>query len=150
MVDVTDKPPTSRTAVAEGRVEMQRDTFHKIISGSFKKGNVLETARIAGIMAAKKTWDLIPMCHPLAVTHVEIDFLPDEMSAAIGIRCSVRLKGGTGVEMEALTGVSVAALTVYDMCKSHDRAMTITDIRLMKKDGGKSGRFERGAGQGAA
>ena len=108
-----------------------------------KKGNVLETARIAGIMGAKRTWELIPMCHPLNITHVQIDFFPDKAENAIVIEASVRIVGQTGVEMEALTAVSVAALTIYDMCKSSDRAMTISDIMLVEKSGGKSGKFRR-------
>jgi cyclic pyranopterin phosphate synthase len=110
-----------------------------------KKGNVLETARIAGIMAAKKTADLIPMCHPLNITHSRIDFFPDESNSTIGIEASVRIVGQTGVEMEALTAVSVAALTLYDMCKAVDREMTISEICVLKKSGGKSGTFERDA-----
>jgi cyclic pyranopterin monophosphate synthase len=145
MVDVTAKAPTVRTALAGGEVRMRADTFNLIRDGKVKKGNVLETARIAGIMAAKRTADLIPMCHPLNITHVQVDFVPDETAHAIGIRASVRALDQTGVEMEALTAAAVAALTVYDMCKSHDREMTISGIQLLEKSGGKSGAYRRGA-----
>jgi cyclic pyranopterin phosphate synthase len=144
MVDVTDKPDTLRTARARGVVTMQRETFERIRSHQVKKGNVLETARIAGVMAAKKTADLIPMCHPLYISHIAVDFIPDSEANAMGIEATVRLKGQTGVEMEALTAVSVAALTIYDMCKSYDRTMTLTDIELIEKTGGKSGTFKKG------
>jgi cyclic pyranopterin phosphate synthase len=143
MVDVTEKPPTVRTAVAGGAVIMKSETLDLIVDQKVKKGNVLETARIAGIMAAKKTSELIPMCHPLSLTHVQIDFEPDAASQCIGITASVRTIDQTGVEMEALTAVSAAALTIYDMCKSHDREMSISHIRLLEKAGGKSGRFKR-------
>jgi len=143
MVDVTEKEPTLRVAVAGGTVSMNRETFEKIKDSRVKKGNVLETARIAGIMAAKKTSELIPMCHPLNIAYVSIDFLPDEINSRIGIRSEVRLTGRTGVEMEALTAVSVSALTIYDMCKSHDRGMMISDIALLEKSGGTSGEYKR-------
>lgn len=143
MVDVSDKKPTARQAVAVGKIFMNRETFDAIRDQTVKKGNVLETARIAGILAAKKTSELIPMCHPLNLTHVQLDFFPDEKQACIRIEGSARIADKTGVEMEALTAVSVAALTIYDMCKSHDKAMTITDIMLLKKSGGKSGSYER-------
>lgn len=143
MVDVTDKPPTIRTATAGGTVLMKQETFEKIQSQSVKKGNVLETARIAGILGAKKTAELIPMCHPLNITHIRIDFYPDPSAHTIRIEAAVRIKDQTGVEMEALTAVSVAALTIYDMCKSYDREMQISDIRLLEKSGGKSGDFKR-------
>jgi len=143
MVDVTKKKETLRTAKAQGVVFMNADTFEKILARDIKKGNVLETARIAGILAAKKTPALIPMCHPLNITHVQVDFFPEPQTNAIRIEASVRLKGATGVEMEALTAVSVAALTIYDMCKSHDKTMTLSNIRLMEKSGGKSGDFFR-------
>lgn len=143
MVDVTDKEPTSRIAVAQGVVTMNQTTFEKIQNQTIKKGNVLETARISGIMAAKKTSELIPMCHPLNITHVKIDFFPDNATNSIRIEASVRTVDQTGVEMEALTAVSVAALTIYDMCKSHDREMTISNIYLLEKSGGKSGTFVR-------
>ena len=143
MVDVTDKKPTVREAVAEGSVLMNSETFELIRNQKVKKGNVLETARIAGILAAKKTSELIPMCHPLNITHVQIDFVPDIANSCIGIQATVRTIDQTGVEMEALTAVSVAALTIYDMCKSYDKEMTISKIQLLKKTGGKSGTFER-------
>lgn len=143
MVDVTGKQPTVRTAAAGGTVFMKPETLSMIENQKIKKGNVLETARIAGIMAAKKTSELIPMCHPLKLTHVQIDFEADEANHSIGIKASVRTIDQTGVEMEALTAVSTAALTIYDMCKSYDREMTISDIRLLEKTGGKSGTFIR-------
>ena len=143
MVDVTDKKPTVRLAVAGGSVFMQPETFQLIRDQKVKKGNVLETARIAGIMAAKKTSELVPMCHPLQLTHVQVDFEPDEAHHRIGIKASVRTIDQTGVEMEALTAVSVAALTLYDMCKSYDREMRVSDILLLEKSGGKSGTYKR-------
>ena len=143
MVDVTGKQPTVRVAVAGGSVFMQPQTFQLIRDQKVKKGNVLETARIAGIMAAKKTSELIPMCHPLHLTHVQVDFEPDEAKNRIGIKASVRTIDQTGVEMEALTAVSVAALTLYDMCKSYDREMRISEILLLEKSGGKSGDYKR-------
>ncbi len=145
MVDVTAKPATVRTAVADGVVRMRPETFAAIRDGRVKKGNVLETARIAGVMAAKRTSELIPMCHPLNITHIQVDFEPDETQSAIVVRAAVRALDQTGVEMEALTAAAVAALTIYDMCKSTDREMTITDIRLVEKSGGKSGTYRRGA-----
>ncbi len=144
MVDVSEKSPTIREAIAQGVVSMKPETFEKIQNQSVKKGNVLETARIAGILGAKKTADLIPMCHPLNITHVQVDFYPDVSSHSIRIEASVRIKDQTGVEMEALTAVSIAGLTIYDMCKSYDREMTIKDICLLHKSGGKSGIFQRG------
>jgi cyclic pyranopterin phosphate synthase len=143
MVDVTDKKPTVRVAVAGGSVFMQPETFQLIRNQKVKKGNVLETARIAGIMAAKKTSELVPMCHPLHLTHVQVDFEPEEAHHRIGIKAAVRTIDQTGVEMEALTAVSVAALTLYDMCKSYDREMRISDILLLEKSGGKSGTYKR-------
>jgi cyclic pyranopterin phosphate synthase len=143
MVDVSDKKATLRTATAGGTIVMAPDTLENITRQKIKKGNVLETARIAGIMASKKTADLIPMCHPLNLTHVQIDFFPDSAAHAIDIEATVRLVGQTGVEMEALTAVTVAALTIYDMCKSADRAMTITAVQLKEKTGGKSGHYVR-------
>jgi len=143
MVDVTDKKPTVREAVAEGSVFMSSETFDLIRNQKVKKGNVLETARIAGIMAAKKTSELIPMCHPLNITHVQIDFTPDKTQRCIGIEATVRIIDQTGVEMEALTAVCVAALTIYDMCKSYDKGMIVSKIQLLKKTGGKSGTFQR-------
>ena len=143
MVDVTEKNPTVRTAVAGGMISMVPETFEAIQNQKVKKGNVLETARIAGIMAAKKTAALIPMCHPLNITHIQIDFLPDAAKNCIGIEAAVRAIDQTGVEMEAITAVSIAALTVYDMCKSMDKEMTISKIQLLKKTGGKSGTYVR-------
>ena len=141
MVDVTDKPASQRMARAQAIIRMRTDTLQKIRDQKIKKGNVLETARIAGIMAAKNTADLIPMCHPLNLSHVSVDFFPDDAKGAIGVEASARLVGQTGVEMEALTAVTVAALTVYDMCKSADREMEITEIRLVEKTGGRSGHY---------
>ena len=143
MVDVTSKEPSTRTAVAQARVLMEQKTFDLIANQKVKKGNVLETARIAGIMAAKKTPSLIPMCHPINITHVAVDFFPEPDTNSIKIEARVKITAQTGVEMEALTAVSVAALTIYDMCKSYDRAMAISDIFLVEKSGGKSGLFQR-------
>ena len=143
MVDVTNKDVSDRTAIAQGTITMNAATFEKIQTHAAEKGNVLETARIAGIMAAKRTPELIPMCHPLTITHVQVDFFPDKIENAIKIKATVRIKSQTGVEMEALTAASVAALTVYDMCKSYDRTMIISDICLLEKSGGKSGVFKR-------
>ena len=145
MVDVTEKAPTVRTAVASAEVRMRPDTFDMIRSHKVKKGNVLETARIAGVMAAKRTAELIPMCHPLKLTHVQVDFEPEPREHRIAVRASVRAVDQTGVEMEALTAAAVAALTIYDMCKAHDREMTIASIELVEKSGGKSGTFRRRA-----
>ncbi len=143
MVDVTGKDATHRTAVAQATITMTPETFESIRTLSVKKGNVLETARIAGVMAAKRTAHLIPMCHPLNITHSQIDFHPDAATHAIRIEARVRIFDRTGVEMEALTAASVAALTIYDMCKSSDRRMVISDIMLVEKSGGKSGVFRR-------
>ena len=143
MVDVTDKKKTVRTAKAQSFIFMNPDTLEKIRTHGVKKGNVLETARIAGVMAAKKTSELIPMCHPLSITHVQIDFFSETPMSAIRVEAIVRLVGVTGVEMEALIAVSVAALTIYDMCKSYDKKMTISDICLLEKSGGQSGDFYR-------
>jgi cyclic pyranopterin phosphate synthase len=143
MVDVTAKKPTVRTAVAGGRITMNPETFELIQNQKVKKGNVLETARIAGIMAAKKTAGLIPMCHPLNITHIQVDFSPDAANSSIGIEAAVRAIDQTGVEMEAITAVSIAALTIYDMCKATDKEMTISKIQLLKKSGGKSGTYVR-------
>lgn len=139
MVDVTDKSQTFREAEAEGRVRMTRETVELIRSGGAPKGDVLAVAQVAGIMAAKRTHELIPMCHPLRLTGVDIAFTLEE--DAVHIRSKVKCKGETGVEMEALTAASVAALTVYDMCKAVQRNMEITDVRLLRKSGGKSGDF---------
>ncbi|MFH2060550.1 MAG: cyclic pyranopterin monophosphate synthase MoaC [Pseudomonadota bacterium] len=141
MVDVGDKKQTRRVAIARGRISMTQDTLTLIMDQKVKKGNVLEAARIAGVMAAKKTSDLIPMCHPLNITHAQIDFSFDPENNGIDIEATVSLTGRTGVEMEALTAVCVAALTIYDMCKSHDKAMKISDIYLQSKSGGKSGTY---------
>jgi len=145
MVDVSEKETTLRIAVAQGTISMSSETFERIGSHTVQKGNVIEAARIAGIMAAKNTASLIPMCHPLHITHVQIDFSPDPLAHSILIEASVRILGQTGVEMEALTAVSIAALTIYDMCKSYDRSMEISNIRLVEKSGGKSGTFKRPA-----
>jgi cyclic pyranopterin phosphate synthase len=143
MVDVTEKGASRRRAAACGKIAMKPETLAQILSGRTKKGNVLETARIAGIMAAKRTADLIPLCHPLSLTHVQVDFHPDKASSAIDIEASAQVLGSTGVEMEALTAVAVAALTIYDMCKAVDREMVLSDIQLVEKTGGKSGTFRR-------
>jgi cyclic pyranopterin phosphate synthase len=143
MVDVTAKAPTVRTAMAGGLISMNAETLDLIQNQKVKKGNVFETARIAGMMAAKKTADLIPMCHPLNITHIQIDFAPDAAKNCIGIEATVRAIDQTGVEMEAITAVSVAALTIYDMCKASDKEMTISQIQLLKKTGGKSGTYVR-------
>ncbi len=143
MVDVSRKEETSREAVAEGRVTMLPETLKLILDREISKGDVFGVARVAGIMAAKKTAGLIPLCHPLNITSAEISFEPDEKGPCVKIRATIRTTGQTGVEMEALTAVAASALTIYDMCKSVDRAMTVTDIRLIKKTGGKSGTFER-------
>ena len=141
MVDVAGKAATHRVAVAQGRIVMNPATLSIILQGNVKKGDVLGIARVAGIMAAKKTSELIPLCHPLALTRVAIDFLPQEKDFSITCRATVETVGPTGVEMEALTAVQVALLTIYDMCKAADRAMTITDVKLLEKHGGKSGSF---------
>ncbi len=142
MVDVSAKAETERTATARGAVLMQKETLALITSGGVKKGDVLSVARLAGIMGAKRTPDLVPLCHPLALSSVKVDLAVDEARGSVEITATCRLIGRTGVEMEALTAVSVAALTVYDMCKAVDRAMRITDIRLVHKSGGKSGTYE--------
>ena len=141
MVDVTEKPPTVRTAQAEGRVRMSAETAGRIRSGGIAKGDVLAVAQVAGIMAAKRTHELIPMCHPLRLTAVDIRFTLEE--AAVHIRTKVKCKGETGVEMEALTAASAAALTIYDMCKAVQRDMEIGEIRLCRKSGGKLGDYEK-------
>jgi cyclic pyranopterin phosphate synthase len=149
MVNVAGKAETVREAVAEGRVVMLPDTLGLILGGKIGKGDVLGIARVAGIMAAKKTSELIPLCHPLNLTSVDIALEPDRQGSCIHIRAVVSVTGRTGVEMEALTAVAAAGLTIYDMCKAVDRAMTITDIRLRKKTGGKSGTFERSGAAGS-
>jgi cyclic pyranopterin phosphate synthase len=141
MVDVSGKEVTERTATAEGRVVMAPTTVERILAQGFKKGDVLGVAQLAGIMGAKRTADLVPLCHPLPLTsvQVELEALPEE--AAVAIRATCRVSGRTGVEMEALTAVAVAALTIYDMCKAVDRGMRITDLRLVHKAGGRSGEY---------
>ena len=141
MVDVSAKDVTAREATARGRITMTPATLTMITQGRAKKGDVVAAARIAGIMAAKKTHELIPLCHPLAISGVTVDFTADTAANAIDVSAMVKVVGKTGVEMEALTAVSVACLTIYDMCKSADRAMRIGDIRLVEKSGGKSGRY---------
>ena len=143
MVDVTPKEETLRVAVARGHVFAKLETLRLIAESGFAKGDVLEVARLAGIMATKRTGDLIPLCHPLALTSVRVDLSINEAEHRVEIEAEVQTVGRTGVEMEALTAVSVAGLTVYDMCKSVDREMEISDIRLVKKTGGKSGTFVR-------
>ena len=142
MVDVSDKAVTSRVAVAEGYIKMAQETFEIITLGRAKKGDVIGVARLAGIMGAKKTPDLIPLCHPLPITKVAVELFPAPELPGLRIEATVKTTGQTGVEMEALTAVSTAALTVYDMAKAVDKAMEITGIRVMLKDGGKSGRYE--------
>lgn len=142
MVDVSDKPTTARLAVAAGAVKMAPETLALITEGQAKKGDVISVARLAGIMGAKKTADLIPLCHPLPITKVAIEITADPALPGLQIEATVKTGGQTGVEMEALTAVSTAALTVYDMVKAADKAMQITDIRLTLKEGGKSGRYE--------
>jgi len=145
MVDVGGKETTRRVAVAGGRIGMQPDTLRLIIEGGHKKGDVLGIARIAGIMAAKRTSDLVPLCHPIAVTRVDIRLEPDEAAQCVTAEAAVETLAPTGVEMEALTAVQVALLTIYDMCKAVDRGMTMDDIRLLSKSGGQSGDWRRDA-----
>ncbi len=142
MVDVSDKDVTERIAIAKGSVFMQPETVRRIVDGALAKGDVLSVARLAGIMGAKKTSELIPLCHPLALTAIDVEMRCDTKRNAVDITATCRLAGRTGVEMEALCAVSVAALTVYDMCKAVDRAMRIGDIRLTHKSGGRSGVYE--------
>ena len=141
MVDVSDKADTERTATAAATVLMQPETLALIMQGGVKKGDVLSVARLAGIMGTKRTPDLIPLCHPLMLTSVKVDLSCDPARNAVDVIATCKLKGQTGVEMEALTAVTIAALTVYDMCKAVDRGMTITDVRLLHKAGGKSGEW---------
>ena len=143
MVDVSEKAITSRVAVARGTIRMRPKTLALILEEKIEKGDVFSVARVAGIMAAKKTSELIPMCHPLNITSVKIDLTAQNKPARVDIEATVRLSGKTGVEMEAMTAVSVAGLTIYDMCKAVDREMTIGEIRLVEKSGGKSGTFIR-------
>jgi len=142
MVDVTAKDETVRVAVAKGRVVMRPETLRLLLRGEIAKGNVLTTAQVAGLQAAKKTSELIPMCHPLLLTGIEVDLVPDEAASAVEITATVRTTGKTGVEMEALTAVAVAALTVYDMCKAVDKGMKVEAVRLVSKTGGKSGDWQ--------
>ena len=141
MVDVGDKPVTEREAIAAGEVRIAADALALVRAGKTAKGNVVETARVAGILAAKKTSDLVPLCHPLAIEHIDVDIRQTELGFTI--EASVRARGRTGVEMEALTAVSVAALTIYDMVKAADNTMVIENIRLLRKSGGRSGVYER-------
>ena len=143
MVDVTEKDVTTRVAVARGTVFMRPETLTMIMEKRVEKGDVFSVARVSGIMAAKKTPDLIPMCHPLNITSVEISLTPQQNPARVKIEAVVKVTGKTGVEMEAMTAVSVSGLTIYDMCKAVDREMSISDVRLVKKSGGKSGTFIR-------
>jgi len=143
MVDIADKPSSARRAIAAGRIAMQAETLELIQQGGHKKGDVLGVARIAGIMATKRTADLVPMCHPLALTHVAVEFEIDPDASAVECTVTAETTGPTGVEMEALTGVQVTLLAIYDMCKSVDRGMVISDVRLLEKSGGKSGHWKR-------
>ncbi|MGJ0429469.1 cyclic pyranopterin monophosphate synthase MoaC [Methylobacter sp.] len=143
MVDVGDKAITQRTAVTEGYIEMQPETLKLIIEGGHKKGDVLAIARIAGIMASKKTADLIPLCHPLPITHVDINLTAETDKNRVRCQTTVKTNGQTGVEMEALTATQIALLTIYDMCKAVDRGMVIQSVQLLEKDGGKSGHWQR-------
>ncbi len=142
MVDVSDKAVTDRTAIATGRVLMKPETLALILEGRAKKGDVLGVARVAGILAAKRTSDLVPLCHPLAITKVTVELEPNEAENAIDVRALVKVSGQTGVEMEALTAASIACLTIYDMVKAVDRGIIITDLKLVEKTGGKSGAFK--------
>jgi len=144
MVDVGDKPATHRRAVATGHITMQAATLELIVSGGHKKGDVLAVARIAGIMAAKRTPDLVPLCHPIALTRVEVELRPDSEAGAVHVRASAETHGPTGVEIEALNAAQVALLTIYDMCKAVDRGMVIREVALEHKSGGRSGTWERG------
>ena len=143
MVDVGDKPVTAREAVAEGRVRMSRETLHKALSGDAKKGSVTAAAEFAGIMAAKKTAELIPLCHQVPLSSIKVEIAPDESQSALVVTARARTQGQTGVEMEALTAVSVACLTIYDMLKATDRGMVIEGITLLEKRGGASGEYKR-------
>ena len=143
MVDVSDKPETERVATAAGRIVMAPETLARIEAGTIGKGDVLAVAQVAGIMAAKKTWEFIPMCHPLLLSGIDIAFAIDRAATAVEIRATVKTNGRTGVEMEALSAVAGAALTIYDMCKAIDRGMCVENIRLLRKSGGRSGVFAR-------
>jgi cyclic pyranopterin phosphate synthase len=142
MVDVSAKPATERVATAEGKVVMSKATLDLVLSGDAKKGDVLGTARIAGIQAAKRTHELIPLCHPLAISKIEVDITPDQKLPGLVVRATVKVTGQTGVEMEALTAVSVACLTIYDMVKAVERGMRIEGVRLLEKSGGASGQWQ--------
>ncbi len=146
MVDVGDKADTTRVAIAEGSIRMLPQTFELVQRGGAKKGDVIGIARIAAIMAAKRTSDLIPLCHPIALTHVSAEFTLDETQSRVTCKARVECKGKTGVEMEALTAVQIGLLTIYDMCKAVDRGMVIESVRLLEKHGGKSGSFLAGGG----
>lgn len=143
MVDVGKKEPTKRTAIAHGRISMRKDAFQSIMTGGVSKGNVLAAAKIAGIMAAKNTSSVIPLCHPLQIENVKIDFFPDEETLSIEAESSVTVSGKTGVEMEAIHAVSIALITIYDMAKAIDKSMVISEIQLMEKTGGNSGHYRR-------
>ena len=143
IVDVSDKPETERVAIAAGRIVMAPETLARIEAGTIGKGDVLAVAQVAGIMAAKKTWEFIPMCHPLLLDGIDISFAIDRDAVAVEIRATVKTTGRTGVEMEALSAVAGAALTIYDMCKAIDRGMCVENIRLLRKSGGRSGIFTR-------
>jgi cyclic pyranopterin phosphate synthase len=150
MVDVSVKAPTLRQATAGAQIRMRRETAALIVAGQMPKGDVFQVARIAGIMAAKKTGDLIPLCHPLELTDVDLSFAVDAREGTVSVEATVKTIGRTGVEMEALTAVSVAALTIYDMCKAVDRGMVVGEVMLLHKRGGKSGEYRRdGAGKGS-
>lgn len=143
MVDVSDKKETQRLAVAEGYIKVNAEVYQAIQQGTAAKGDVLGVARVAGIMAAKRTFELIPMCHPLLLTKCTVDFELDEATHQVKAICKVKVNGQTGVEMEALTGVNIALLTIYDMCKAMDKGMVISEVKLMEKQGGKSGHYRR-------
>lgn len=142
MVDVSEKDKTTRVAVASGKVILNEETFNLVVNQGIKKGDVLSVAQVAGIMGAKKTWDLIPMCHPISITGADIDFILNDEEFTIEIIAKVKVKGETGVEMEALTAVSMAALTIYDMCKAVQRDIIIEEIKLLEKTGGVSGDYK--------
>ena len=143
MVDVAEKSITHRVAIAEGIIKMEPETLKRIIKGEHKKGDVLGIARVAGIMAAKKTSELIPLCHPLSLTHIDIELETDPTNSMVKCQARIETTGQTGVEMEALTAVQISLLTIYDMCKAIDRGMTISSVQLMEKSGGKSGDWKR-------
>ncbi len=144
MVNVGDKPSTHRIAIATGKITMLPETFKMVEAGTHKKGDVLGIARIAGIQASKKTSDLIPLCHPLVLTHVSLEFMLEQITSSVNCKVKAETTGPTGVEMEALTAVQVALLTIYDMCKAVDRGMVIGDVKLLEKSGGKSGEWVAG------